>query len=728
MSSCGAISLPSIGELKHFRTAVADAGILLAGFDYSGKPVNVLNGESVGEWRTIVQFVEQSAAITGAVLLSLKESNFCAGADLEQVHQAQERHSFQEMDDLVLTVHRLFDTMARSSKPFVAAVEGPCLGGGLELALACHARLASTHARTCFALPEVKLGILPGFGGTQRLPRLVGLPAALTMITTGKTVYPRQALRMGLVDEMVTSVSSGVRTLGGVQHETLVQAAVAKAQALSSPPSRPRRLRGLPRLLSLPGIHALVCGLAKRQVGKRVGDFYPASLRAVEAMQKGMRLNVLEGSLTIEQPLLMSLMASRTSQYLVGLFLAGEAVKRKAVPAPTMPSRVGVLGAGLMGSQIAGQLAEKGLVVVLRDISPTILAKAMGGIQKALSAQVRKRLILPSDLRYRMSRVVPTVRVEDMGTTPLAIEAVSEKLEAKRAVLAEFELHAKPDAIFATNTSSYTLTAIAAGAVHPERCVGLHFFNPVAKMQLVEVVRAPFTSNRALAHACGLAKRLGKFPLVVNDGPGFLVNRILSRYLAEAIILVDEGVPIGHIDAVAKRFGMAVDSGHPMGPLELIDLIGLPVAIHVLRSLTLLGSRIESREELLQHFLPENKSPVTFWRAGKENPEALEAIGNSRRDGPSEAGAISDDLLEQRLFLPMVDEAVRCLHDKIVDQAWQVDFALTYGIGFPAFRGGLLTWARQAMTPDLVAGQLNSLTSAYGKRFEPCPGLATGEW
>ncbi|MBX3326888.1 MAG: 3-hydroxyacyl-CoA dehydrogenase NAD-binding domain-containing protein [Nitrospira sp.] len=730
MSNGDAILLPSIGELKHFKTAVVD-GILLAGFDFSGKSVNVLNGDSVSEWRDIVRFVEQATTIKGTVLLSLKEGTFCAGADLDQMHDAQERQAFREMDELVVTVHHLFDAMGRSSKPFVAAVEGSCLGGGLELALACHARLASTHARTCFALPEVKLGILPGFGGTQRLPRLVGLPAALAMITTGKTVYPRQALRMGLVDEMVTSVSSCLRTLDGVQHETLVQAAVAKVRALASPSFRPRRLRGLPRLLSLPGIHRLVCRSAKHQVAKHVGDFYPAPLHAVEAMQKGLCLNVLEGSLRIERPLLMNLMASQTSRYLVGLFRSGEAVKRKAMPAPTPLTRAAVLGAGLMGSQIAAQLAEKGYEVVLRDLSPGILAKAMGGIYKAQAAQVSKRLILSSDMRYRLSRIVPTIHIEDVGTTPLVIEAVSEKLDVKRAVLAEFESHAGPEAIFATNTSSYTLVDIAAGAAHRERCVGLHFFNPVAKMQLVEVVRAPFTSELALAHACGLAKRLGKFPLVVSDGPGFLVNRILSRYLAEAVILAGEGVPIRRIDAVAKNFGMAVDSGHPMGPLELLDLIGLPVGIHVLTSLAVLGSRIESRDALLQHFLPEKQPPVTFWASGRENPRALEAIRQSRRTVASDAGGagpMSDDLLQERLFLPMVDEAVRCLRESIVEQPWQVDFALTYGIGFPAFRGGLLTWARQTITPSQLAQQLETLTAKYGKRFEPCPGLADGGW
>ena len=441
-----------------------------------------------------------------------------------------------------------------------------------------------------------------------------------------------------------------------------------------------------------------------------------------------MRMSILEGSLTVEKPLLFDLMASPTSSHLVGLFLSGEEIKRKVPTVPGAATRVGVLGAGLMGSQIAGQLAEKGYAVGLRDVSSDILATAIGRIHQTQNAQLRKRIILPSDLRYRMMRIAPTIHIRDVSAASLVIEAVSEKLDVKRAVLAEFESEARPDTIFATNTSSYTLADIAARAAHPERCVGLHFFNPVAKMQLVEVVRAPFTSDKALAQACSLAKRLGKFPLVVHDGPGFLVNRILSRYLAEAVIMVGEGISIRRIDSVAKNFGMAVDSGHPMGPLELLDLIGLPVAMHVLTSLAVLGPRIESRDALLRNFLPEKKPPLTFWKSGKENPQALEAISSYRRAYPSEAGPNSDDILHQRLFLPMLDEAVRCLHDKIVEHPWQVDFALTYGIGFPAFRGGLLTWARQTMTPGQITQELESLAATYGKRFEPCPGLSNGGW
>jgi 3-hydroxyacyl-CoA dehydrogenase/enoyl-CoA hydratase/carnithine racemase len=718
----------SPGKLKHFKTAVLDDGILLAGFDYFDKSVNVLNVESMSEWQEIVQYAEQTAAIKGVVLVSVKEGNFCAGADLEQMHDAQRRRSFQEMEQLVITTHRLFDAMGRSPKPFVAAVEGACLGGGLELALACHVRIASTHPRTCFALPEVRLGILPGFGGTQRLPRLIGLPAALNMITTGKTVFPRQALRMGLIEGMVTSVPSDARTIEDVQREALVQASIAQVRVHCSVPVRRRPLRASQRFLSAPVVRSLVCRYARRQVIKRVRHFYPAPLRAIDAVGRGMGLSILEGSLTVEKPLLLDLMASPISSHLVGLFLAGEAVKRNIATVPAAAARIGVLGAGLMGSQIAGQLAEKGYAVVLRDVSSDILAKAIGRIHKAQTAQVRKRIILPSDLRYRIMRVTPTIQLKDVSPASLVIEAVSEKLDVKRAVLAEFESAARPDAIFATNTSSYTLADIAAKAVHPERCVGLHFFNPVARMQLVEVVRAPFTSDRALAQACSLAKRLGKFPLVVHDGPGFLVNRILSRYLAEAVIMVGEGIAIRRIDAVAKNFGMAVDSGHPMGPLELLDLIGLPVAMHVLTALAVLGPRIESRDELLRNFLPEKKPPLTFWKSGNENAQALNAVANYRRAYPSEAGSISDDTLHQRLFLPMVDEAVRCLHDKIVVRPWQVDFALTYGIGFPAFRGGLLTWARQTMTPGQITQELESMAVKYGKRFEPCQGLSSGGW
>ena len=714
-------------DFKHFKTARVHDGILLAGFDYAGKAVNVLNAESFAEWQDIVRSAEQSRAVTGVVLVSLKEGNFCAGADLEQMHGAQEQRSFEALEQLVNTAHTVLDTMERSPKPFVAAVEGACLGGGLELALACHARIASAHARTMFGLPEVKLGILPGFGGTQRLPRLVGVPAALEMITTGKTVFPRQALKMGLVDAMVTSISSPLRTLDQIQGEAFVQVAISRARELGSSPVRRRSLQGRQRFLSAPGIRALVCGYARRQVIKRVRHFYPAPLGAIDAVRRGMRMAVLKGSMAVEKPLLLDLMASPVSAHLVGLFLKGEEIKRKAARVSDPVTRVGVLGAGLMGSQIAGQLAEKGYSAVLRDVASDILAKGMGRIHQTQSVQVRKRIILPSDLRYRMMRITPTIRLSDLASVSLAIEAVSEKLDVKRAVLAQFESEARPNAIFATNTSSYTLADIAGKAAHPERCVGLHFFNPVAKMQLVEVVRAPFTSEQALAQASSLAKRLGKFPLVVRDGPGFLVNRILARYLAEAVILASEGIPIHRIDAVAKDFGMAVDSGHPMGPLELIDLIGLPVAVHVLSSLAVLGSRIESRDALLRGFLSE-QHPVTFWKSGKENPRAIDLVRQYRRTESSESGSVTDETLHQRLFLPMVDEAVRCLKDKIVEHPWQLDFALIYGIGFPAFRGGLLTWARQHMAPAQLTAALEVLSRTYGKRFEPCPAIAHGGW
>jgi len=712
----------------HFKTAVIDGGILLAGFDYCGKTVNVLNSESLADWQQVVQQALETDTITGVVLMSMKEGNFCAGADLELIHEAQQRRCYGEIDQLVTTVHRLFDAMARSSKPFVVAVEGACLGGGLELALACHARIASTHHRTCFALPEVRLGILPGFGGTQRLPRLIGLPASLEMITTGKTVFPRQALRMGLVEEMVTSIPSSVRTLEGKQCEVLIQTAIKKARSLRVAHVGRGALSVSQRLAIMPGIRALVCGYARRQVAKRVRQFYPAPLRAIDAVQRGLRLNVLSGSLEVERPLLLDLIASPVSAHLVGLFLNGEALKRTVPSGQLSPLRVGVVGAGLMGSQIAGQLAEKGSAVVLRDVSPAILAQAIGRIHEHQTTQVRKRVILPSELRYRMMRVAPTRHVGDLSHVPFVIEAVSEKLDVKRAVLAEFEAVAGPEAIFATNTSSYTVGEIAAGAVHPERCVGLHFFNPVAKMQLVEIVRAPLTSEAALAKACGLTKLLGKFPLVVNDGPGFLVNRILSRYLAEAVILVSEGVAIRRIDAVAKNFGMAVDSGRAMGPLELLDLVGLQVAMHVLTSLAVLGPRIESRDGLLHDLLPAGEPVLTFWRSGRENPKTLAAITRYRRAHSDSAGLLSDDIIQKRLFLPMIDEAVRCLHDRIVEQAWQVDFALTYGIGFPAFRGGLLTWARQTTTPGQIAQELDSLAAKYAKRFEPFVGLSNESW
>lgn len=767
------------GEDKHFQMMVLEGGIVLVGFDYCGKGVNVLNEESLGEWQRIVQQAMETDAISGVVLASVKEGIFCAGADLEQLNEIQRTRCFGKLEQLITGIHQLFDTMARSAKPFVVAVEGACLGGGLELALACHARIASNHPRTCFSLPEVKLGMLPGFGGTQRLPRLVGLPVALEMITTGKTVFPKHALQMGLIDELVTSIPSPIRTLAAIQRETLVQAAVNKVRRLalmmsqevcqrsqdpvvsiagrwsgaaSSAPSSealggrwrmawwlksrklampevlPSRRRARQRFWCSPGIRALLCWYARYRVAKRVRDFYPAPYRAIDAIRHGMRFDVLRASLAVELPRFLELVAGPVSMRLVGLFLQGERLKHRVTTAPIFPLRIGVLGAGLMGSQIAGQLAEKGCTVLWRDIAPAILAKALGRIHETQSAQLTKRIIRPSILRHRLMHIVPALDARDLNSVSCVIEAVSEDLAIKRAVLAEFETVAGPDAIFATNTSSHTVSEIAANATHRERCIGLHFFNPVAKLPLVEVVRGPLTSETVLAKVCGLAKRLGKFPLVVKDGPGFLVNRILSRYLAEALILVSDGVPIQRIDAVAKDFGMAVDSGHPMGPLELLDLIGLPLARHVLASLLVLGPRLEAREALLDMLLPVGKPALTFWKSGRVNPAMVEAIASYRRTCPSDAGAVSDDQIRQRLFLPMVDEAVRCLQEHIVEEAWEVDFALVYGIGFPAFRGGLLSWAKEAMSPGQIVQELESLAARYGKRFDPCQYLSQGAW
>ena len=316
--------------------------------------------------------------------------------------------------------------------------------------------------------------------------------------------------RLGLVEEMVTSIPCRVRTLKEVQKEALVQAAMVQARALCSVPIRRRPLRASQRFLSLPGVRALLCHYARRQVIKRVRHFYPAPLRAIDAVERGMRVSIREGSLTVEKPLLLDLMASPISSHLVGLFLAGEEVKRQGATVPKAATPIGVLGAGLMGSQIAGQLAEKGYSVVLRDVAPDILAAAMGRIHKTQTTQVRKKVILPSDLRYRVMRIAPTTSMRDVSAASLVIEAVSEKLDVKRAVLAEFESEARPDAIFATNTSSYTLADIAVKAVHHERCVGLHFFNPVPVMRLLEITKGYETSDDTLKAAIEWGKKLGK--------------------------------------------------------------------------------------------------------------------------------------------------------------------------------------------------------------------------
>lgn len=704
-------------EFKHFKTLLLENGILLIGFDYEGSSVNINNDESLEELEKLVQFALENKDVKGAVLLSLKQGNFCAGADLKKISLLRQNNQLDLAEGIISGMHVLLQKIEQSPKPFVAAIGGAALGGGLELALACRSRIVSDNPKTALALPEVKLGIIPGFGGTQRLRRIIGIPAALEMITSGKSVYARPAFKLGLADKCVTSVPSEIRTLEEISKERLSIVAINHALDLCRKKRMERKFGTSHTLLKFPGIRNVVFFGARLKVRQKTKGRYPAPERALDAVKQGMKMSAYRASQNVEKPIFMKCLRSQLSGDLMNFFFWQERAE-KIMPIVPTPEKIGVIGAGKMGWQIAALLAQKGKQVVLKDVNQNILARAIGKISDAERTLLLKKIIKPHEYQERMLAVYPTIHMDRLSGVGFAMEAALERLEVKRKILEEFEEIASPDATFATNTSSYTVAEIAKNAKHPERCVGLHFFNPVSKMRLVEVVRASFSSEASVRAAFSLARELGRIPIIVKDGPGFLVNRILSRYVVEAVWLAAQGVKISRIDGAAKVFGMAIDSGRAMGPLELIDFVGIQVAVEVVKSLQSLGSRFEVPHYLVR-MAPEEKHPLTFWKAGTENPETVKLIREHYVQGEIK---ISDDMIEKRLIFPMVDEAFRCLEDGIVNEPWQIDLAMLHGAGFPAFRGGLMTWAeREGMYR--IAKELKFLEDAHSKRFASCDSL-----
>jgi 3-hydroxyacyl-CoA dehydrogenase/enoyl-CoA hydratase/3-hydroxybutyryl-CoA epimerase len=701
------------GRPKFIETKLLKNRVLVIAFNSSLKPVNVLSFEALQEFSNAVFAAIADRDIKGCVVTSLKEKNFIAGADIKEISTVTDP---EECKANIATVHRLFKNVEESKKPFVAAIEGVCLGGGLELALACHWRVGSTHPSTTFALPEVKLGIIPGFGGTQRLPRLIGLTSALDMIVRGGSVYPRKAIRMGLIDDLVEHVNNDNRYIETITGEPFVEIAIQRVIELADGKiTRAHKLGTIDKIASKPLARNAISLKAKREVLKATGGHYTAPSLAVDAVIEGLGKNVFEGCIHSELPRILELITSPTSKNLTHIFFETEKIKQVMSKTRINPVDfpVGIIGAGLMGSQIAANLAESGFDVYLKDISGDYIKKGMDRILSFESKELERRIIRRNEFDERLLRVQPVISWDHFKDNRLTIEAVIEVLELKQKLLAEFEANAPADAIFATNTSSYMVSEIAKNARIKERCIAMHFFNPLRAMKLVEIGVAGFTSQDTIDRSVSLAKKMGKLPLIVKDCPGFLVNRILSRYLIEGIILLSDGVTIADIDKAARKFGMAVDSGRAMGPLELLDYIGLETGAHVIESLKKLGSRIEERP-FINGMIVKGKPAMRFWNNGKEN-EALYKMLRSNYGW--ERTSLDENTITDRLICPMVDEALRCLAEGIVDGPGKVDMAMLYGAGFPAFRGGLLKWALGCNISPTI--KLKSLTERFGPRFEP---------
>ncbi|MBS0374929.1 MAG: enoyl-CoA hydratase/isomerase family protein [Proteobacteria bacterium] len=666
----------------HWSWSIDADGIGWLGADRAGASTNTLSREVLEELDALLGTIER-AAPRALVLFSAKKNGFVAGADISEftkITNAEQGYA------LVRAGQTVFDRLERLPCPTVAAIHGFALGGGLELALACRYRVAADDERTSLGLPEVQLGLHPGFGGTVRAPRLIGGRAALDLMLTGRPLRARRALDSGLVDRLAPP--DGLK-------------AAAAALAREAPPRR--RAPFLDRVLALGPLRGIVAGQARAQVARRARpEHYPAPYAIIDLWQRHGAAGA--AAYEAEARSFSTICLSEASRSLVRVFFLQDRLKGLGGKDAARAERVHVVGAGVMGGDIAAWCAERGLTVTLQDRSLEYVTPAL----ERARAGFEKRAKTPAAAAASVARLTADVPGQGAAAADVVIEAIYENVEAKQALYASLEPRLKPGALLATNTSSLMLETLAAKLADPRRLAGLHFFNPVAKMPLVEIIHGESTDPAAVKAALAFARRIDKLPLPCRSAPGFVVNRILFPYLTEAMLAAQEGVPLAVIDAAALAFGM------PQGPIELADTVGLDVAQHVGEVLsTAFGT---PRPDILAPLLAAKK-------LGRKSGEGFYVWRDGKPVKPAATGAAPADL-EDRLILPMVNEAAACLRAGIVADEDLLDAGVIFGTGFAPFRGGPIHYARRRGIGEVVA-RLESLAGRYGPRFRPDPHWST---
>jgi 3-hydroxyacyl-CoA dehydrogenase/enoyl-CoA hydratase/3-hydroxybutyryl-CoA epimerase len=693
-------------------------GSLHLTIDVAERPVNVFNRKVLGDLDEALDAVNESARTSVLVVRSGKKTGFVYGADLKEFQTITDAAAAEAVS---AAGQKVFGKLAALPMPTIAAVAGVCLGGGLELALACDYRLVYDRPDTQLGLPETQLGLLPGWGGTQRLPRVVGLERALRMILPpGKRLNAREALAWGLADA-IADREGGLRE----QFSRLARRAIGEGKRnwnrFARHSWRQRFLEG-----NFFGRRVLFRAV-ERRMKRLMPEDMPAPYEALQAVRVGLQSG-MEAGLAYERAAAGRLALTPACRNLVGLFLAQEQAKKlpeELGVAAAEVQRVGVVGAGVMGAGIAQLAALKGYEVVVREINNTALEAGMNRIRGLFDKAAERRAITPEEVRRGLAALHGTVNWDEFDNVDVVIEAAVEDLELKRAVFRDLAARTRPDAVLATNTSSLSVSALEESVRNPERVGGMHFFNPVHKMPLIEVVRTTDTNRQTLATLAKLAVRLGKVPVLVGDSPGFVVNRILMPYLNEAVTLLVEGMGIEQIDRVMKRFGML------MGPLEVLDQIGLDVAAHVAASMApAVADRFPPNDVFRRMkeagWLGAKNGKGFYLHGGKKtsvNAEAqLTLQGETKPSGPVLPPAARHAEARERMVLLMVNEAAMVLGEGVADSADAIDLAMVLGTGWAPQRGGPLHYADARGLADVVA-PLRGLEGRLGRRFAPCAEL-----
>lgn len=703
-------------------------GIASIVFAAEAKPVNILTRDVMERLGAIIGSIRAATHLRGVVVKSALTHTFIVGADVNAIARITDP---AEGEAAAKLGQETFTVLSELHVPVVAAINGLCLGGGAELALACHYRVATDHPSVRIGLPEVRLGILPGFGGTQRLPRLVGLKRGLDLILTSRNVDARRARRMGLVDVIIPDAIFDTEVVHFIERAAAGAPPARRVPVWTGTRAAQKRRAPLSlgdRFLESPIGRPLLFKLTERQVVKTTRRHYDAPFDAMVVMKQGWGRPLAEG-LDIEARALGRRLASEEKEALVHVFFLSEANRRdKGVSGDARPltiERAALLGAGTMGGGIAHLLSHRDIQVRMKDLNDEALLGGMRAAAEGYRRQVKRRRIRKSEADRKLSLIRPTADYSGFGRVDIVFEAVVEKMSVKQTVLREVEGATPAHTVFASNTSALSITELQQASRRPDKVAGFHFFNPVHRMPLVEVIRGEQTSDETVVTLMTLARRLGKTPILCKDAPGFLVNRILGRYLNEASHLLAEGVPIDRCDAVAVAFGM------PMGPIRLIDEIGVDVAAKVA---TILGEGLGERYQtnnLLERVLGDE-------RLGKKVGRGFyryRARSRWRRGGPRvDPGVVplvetggrtfsgTDREIRDRLVFVMVDEATRCLDEGVVRTPGDVDLGMVFGTGFPPFRGGLLAYA-DGVGLRTVAETLTRFSETVAPRFRPCDRL-----
>lgn len=689
-------------------------GVAIVTIDVPNQALNTLSRVTVDQLDKVVGQIAERSDVKAVIFRSGKEGSFIAGADLREIGNVLRDESLAKA--LINHGHEVFNRLAALPMPTIALVNGICVGGGLEFALACSHRVATDHPKTALGLPETTLGIIPGWGGTQRAPRLIGLENGLSMILTGKRYRPKDALKMHLVDRVFPYPFALEQTIA-FAHEVATEKGRQKVLA-----SRRRPWLHSFLLEGNPLGRALLFRQSRKEVLKKTKGNYPAPLVALDLIKRTHSLPLEEGLKKEREAFVEATPAAfAVAPYLVGLFFDQEALKKNpgiVLEASSKPlNRAAVIGAGVMGAGIIWSFADKGIPVTFKEASRESVARGYQTVHSTFDLYQHKLRKLTADqanLRFHLVR--GSTDFSGMREVDIVIEAAVEDMELKKKLLVDLEAHVSPETVIATNTSSLSVSELATVLKHPERFIGMHFFNPVTRMPLVEIIPTPHTNSQTIATAVATVKRFDKTPLVVKDKAGFLVNRIVVPGMIEVILMLQEGVDMARIER------LVVDFGNPMGPFELSDEVGNDVTYKASKNLEAAYGPLIAAPALLKAMYEEKllgrKVGAGFYVYNGKKKSPNKQVQKLLKRIKTEHKVISDETICKRFVYGMINESALCLEEGIVSKAQYLDLALVLGAGFPPFRGGILHYADSVGVPQVV-DTLSELADKYGRRFQP---------